>query len=238
MSTVKQILRGFWLPLVAASAWTSYVLWSSQISVKTVLTAFGPAFFLASWMTGQFFRVRKQEHVQGGLKSLESRLENLVVQLEVQAKEITGHTTGGDSYCFVSVGVQGDQSSWSVVNTGKYPMYNIAVRIVDLQILRSSQMPGSTLRAETIYQAGDIAPWQARPLASLNLGSGDERDFNVFFTARNGFFSQLVRFRRIDGVWVSATAVQSMQVKTEENPVYTKVHPAYPVNKDGSPQGI
>lgn len=74
MRTLKQILSEFWLPLLAAICWTAYVLWSKPIDLKAVISGFGPAFFLASWMTGQFFRIRKQEKVQSGLSSVETLL--------------------------------------------------------------------------------------------------------------------------------------------------------------------
>lgn len=119
--TIQQLLREFWLPLLVAMAWTIYAVWGKPLDLKTIVSVLGPAFFLASWMTGHFFRVRKQENVQTGLTSLEGRLEGLVGQLESQAKEITQFTTGGDSYCYFSIGVgdNSNQSTWTVVHEGK-----------------------------------------------------------------------------------------------------------------------
>lgn len=239
MQTAKQILREFWLPLVAAITWTTYVLWGKPVDAKGVLSAFGPSFFLASWMTGQFFRIRKQEHVQSGLTSVETRLQNLVGDLESQTKEITHHTTGGDSFCYFGVGVSGDTAAWTVVHQGKYPLYNVAARIVDLSKFHAAMSSGNHFAADTNIRVGDIAQSQAMAMFTMDLGTGDSRDFNIFFSARNGFFTQLLRFRRVEGQWISATSVTSMALAAvERNPVLHRIADGYPVDANGNPEGI
>lgn len=239
MQTAKQILREFWLPLVAAISWTIYVLWGEPVDTKGILSAFGPSFFLASWMTGQFFRIRKQEHVQSGLTSVETRLQGLVGDLEIQTKEITHHTTGGDSFCYFGVGVNGNTATWTAVHQGKYPLYNVGARIVDLSIFHAAMNSGNPSSADTNVQIGDIAQSQAKTMFSIDLGTGDSRDFNIFFSARNGFFTQLIRFRRVGGQWLSATSVTSMALAAiDSNPVLYRIADGYPVDANGNPDGI
>ena len=239
MRTIKQILREFWLPFVAAISWTAYVLWGNSINAKGILSAFGPSFFLASWMTGQFFRIRKQEHVQSGLASVETRLQRLLGELEAQTKEVTHHTTGGDSFCYFGVGVDGNTATWTAVHQGKYPLYNVGARIVDLSKFHESMNSGYPLDADTNVRIGDIAQGQAMATHSMDLGTGDSRDFNIFFSARNGFFTQLLRFRRVGGKWISATSVTSMVLAAlDKNPVLHRVADGYPVDANGNPEGI
>lgn len=238
MTTLKQLLREFWLPLLVAVGWTSYAVWGNPLSLKTVITTFGPAFFLASWMTGQFFRVRKQESVQTGFSSLESRLESLVGQLETQAREITHYTTGGDSYCYFGIGVDDSNniSTWTVVHQGKYPLYGVTARIVDLAKFQTAIQGGNPFDSDTIVHVGDIAPNQASMKCSIDLGTGMSRDFNVFYSARNGFFTQIVRFRRINGKWCQATTVTA--TASADVQLFSRVDNAYPVDANGKPDGI
>lgn len=239
MRTAKQILREFWLPLVAAISWTTYVLWGKPVDAKGILSAFGPSFFLASWMTGQFFRIRKQEHVQSGLSSVEARLQSLVGDLETQTKEITHHTTGGDSFCYFGVGVSGNTATWTAVHQGKYPLYNVKARIVDLSKFHAAMNSEIPFSADKNVRIGDIAQSQARGILSMDLGTGDSRDFNIFFSARNGFFTQLLRFRRVGGQWLSATSVTTMALAAlDSNPVLYRVADGYPVDANGNPDGI
>lgn len=238
MGTLKQILREFWLPLLAAICWTTYVLWSIPIDLKAVISAFGPAFFLASWLTGQFFRIRKQEHVQSGLSSVETRLQSLVKQLEMQAQEITHYTTGGDSYCYFGVGINGNTATWTVVHQGKYPLYNVCARIVDLSLFQVAMNSGNIFDADTNFKIGDIGQSQAVLVHSMDLGSGNARDFNVFFSARNGFYTQLLRFRCVNGKWLSATSVTPMAPACQTNQVHHKVDPGYPLDVHGKPDGL
>jgi hypothetical protein len=236
--TIQQLLREFWLPLLVAMAWTIYAVWGKPLDLKTIVSVLGPAFFLASWMTGHFFRVRKQENVQTGLTSLEGRLEGLVGQLESQAKEITQFTTGGDSYCYFSIGVgdNSNQSTWTVVHEGKYPLYDVNARIVDLEIFSTAMSSGNPFAADTIVQIGDIGEKQACMLRSIDLGPSDARDFNIFFSARSGFFNQLVRFRRVDGKWREATSVLNRE--QGEEPLLLRVQDGYPLDANGKPDGI
>lgn len=235
----RQVAREFWLPFLVAAGWTIYVLWAKTVDVKNVLSAFGPAFFLASWMTGQFFRIKKQEHVHSGLASVESRLHSLVEQLEDQAKEITYYTTGGDSFCYFGVGINGNIATWTVVHQGKYPLYNVAARIVDLAMFDAAMKSGNPFAADSNVRIGDLAQNQAGMLHSMDLGDGDSRDFNVFFSARNGFFTQLLRFRRVEGKWLSATTVTSMALAAlGSNPVLRQVADGYPADPEGRPIGL
>ena len=236
--TIKQLVKEFWLPFVVATAWTAYVVWGKPLSIKVIITALGPAFFLASWMTGQFFRVSKQESVQTGLSSLELRLKNLLEQLETQAKEITHHTTGGDSYCYFAIGVYdgSNSSTWNAFHKGKYPLYGVHARIVDLAIFRDALNEGYPYAADTIVPIGDISVNQVLTCHGIDLGSSDTRDFNVFFSARNGFYTQRIRFRRINGKWLQATHVTTLA--TGDTLVFSKVDEGYPIDPNGNPVGI
>src|ERR1039458_8256158 len=102
MKLAIRLLKEFWLPATVAVAWTVYNIGTagSVWDVKTLINVFGPSFFLASWATGQFFRVQKQAHVEKNLTSIESRVENLVTRLEKHTQDFIGYTTGSDSVAY------------------------------------------------------------------------------------------------------------------------------------------
>ena len=117
MKTLKQIILEFWFPLTFAVLLTILRRLSVpdpskgwQQTVLNCIGTFAPAFFFLSFLSGQWFRVRKQLKVEGGLTSVEQRLTALVGHmeqqanhLEKQAKDIVGYTTGGEkaiaAYC-------------------------------------------------------------------------------------------------------------------------------------------
>ncbi|NHM07507.1 hypothetical protein G4D82_09770 [Flavobacterium sp. CYK-4] len=90
MKIVKQLLKEFWLPLTVAIIWTIINIcnatkpqkWTDYINVAM------PTFFFVSWMTGQYFRVRKQEQVSTSLSKIEGRVESVLSDISNQTKEM------------------------------------------------------------------------------------------------------------------------------------------------------
>src|SRR5262245_26454363 len=73
MRLAKQLFGEFWIPTLIALTWTFY-RWSVSTGdelILTVVSAFAPAFFLASWAIGQVLRIRKQQKVEDALDGLE-----------------------------------------------------------------------------------------------------------------------------------------------------------------------
>jgi len=77
MKIFKQILKEFSVPLTLSVLWVFYNFYgkATLVTIKDIVNTFGPTFFLMSWMTGQFFRVKKQTNVEESLLSIESRLK-------------------------------------------------------------------------------------------------------------------------------------------------------------------
>lgn len=194
LRTLKQLIREFWLPLIAAVSWTAYALSGqhvSQLSVRDIGTVFGPSFFLASWLASQWYRVRKQQKVEGGLESIEASVKRTLADLEVRTNDLIGHVTGGQSYCFIIGGAEtGDRlQPLMVVHHGRHPLYDVGARIVDLQAFGSLKQPLSleaTLTTELHLTLGNMAPGFATMRnEGLNLGNGDARRARVqYFLCR------------------------------------------------------
>lgn len=204
--TASQLLKEFSVPLVASIAWTAYVL--DDMTVQSIGANFGGAFFFVSWMTGQFFRVRKQAGVESSLSLLESRVSHVVEQLETQTLELTNHMNGGNSFCAFNIYIQrGNQSYWFAEMHGKYPMYNVSARVIDLDIYDETSRGPQAEGAETYIEIGDLSLDGAHISKLFDLGDSDSRRFNVFFLAKNGSVVQNIKYKLIDGEWTWATKV-------------------------------
>jgi hypothetical protein len=71
-------------------------------------------------------------------------------------------------------------------------------------------------------------------LGDWKLPNTDEQDYNVFLGARNGFFTQVLRFRRIDGQWKVATRVERQTLDEGDHQVlYEKVDTGFPLDEHG-----
>lgn len=91
MSVFKQLFKEFWIPSTVAIIW-SLVNYSTakdqDWSFIKIVNIAAPTFFFASWLTAQYFRVRKQEHVSTTLNTIEGRVDSVLGRIEKQADEI------------------------------------------------------------------------------------------------------------------------------------------------------
>jgi hypothetical protein len=232
--TLLQLFREFRIPLTLAIVWTVYAQWDNQFSLKTVIAVFGPAFFLASWMTGQLFRVRKQAGVESSFEKLESRLEHLVARAEEQTKEMINHVTGGDGYCSVMTTKTVDgRFSWIISYLGTYPLYNVTMRITDLERMRTCiDRVGRFDQDDFVKEIhlGDFTPGSFRLEEghAMELEGFSTRSLNIYTTARNGYTHQEVRLMKVEDNWIVANRImRGGQV------VYEMLPEQFPVGENG-----
>ena len=158
-----------------------------------------------------------------------SSLVHLVTQLEATTAETTAFITGGDSVCYLTGNMGTQQHPYqldpvTIVHHGKYPLYEIQVRIYDADKAAPFLETGAWIERmnewETYARLDTLIPHHA---AGVNIvlpftPSSTVRNFNIFFSARNGSFVQLLRFRKINGVWLRATKVEMGKVMYENIP--------------------
>lgn len=199
--TIFQLVKEFWLPFSAATVWTVSVLWDQSKDIKSIGANFGSAFFFASWMTGQIFRVRKQAGMEASIDHLQIRLGRMIDELNDKTKWTINHITGGDSYCHalpVDNWKRAYEMDWEVKNNGDFSMYEVRVKIDDLdKKFRRSGFENSgrfTLEANL----GEIPSGAIRKFEFGSLGYENSRSFNIIIDSRNGRVIQEVRFKRID----------------------------------------
>lgn len=101
--------------------------------IKTLLNIFAPTFFLASWATGQFFRVQKQAQVEQNLSSIEGRVETLVTKLENHTKYFLSYATGADSVAyFIPIIKDVGIVELALNNKSSYQVFDIHAEVIDL----------------------------------------------------------------------------------------------------------
>lgn len=91
MNIFKQLLREFWIPSLVCLIWSAINIFTSSNedwSFTKIVNIAAPTFFFASWLTAQYFRVRKQEHVSSSLSTIEERVDNVLGRIEKQANEL------------------------------------------------------------------------------------------------------------------------------------------------------
>ena len=128
----------------------------------------------------------------------------------------------------------------SFLNDGQFPLYELQVRVVDVGLLQDEGAKTyQEMEAATTYLQvpAAIAPHTATGGISgfhIPIRNSEKADFNVFFSARNGFWSELIRIRKVKGLWVEATRVQQdfARVKTEHHPMpWTNVEKGFPLKE-------
>jgi hypothetical protein len=167
--------------------------------------------------------VQAEAQTQLRLKSeeiaeLNRHIANAQIELRKRSDEvaelnrtIAASVTGGDSYCYLTLSHLGPNNAIIViVHQGNYPLYDVSIRMVDLDKYEevSRKFPNSTFESlklsETNIPVGNLSPGQARLMHSMQTSTADKFRHNIFISARNGMFTELLRFAKVEGVWKSA----------------------------------
>ncbi|HXX44879.1 MAG TPA: hypothetical protein VEJ38_09125 [Candidatus Acidoferrales bacterium] len=147
--------------------------------------------------------------------------------------------TGGNSYCYIDLGNVGDAGGIiTAVQQGEFPLHDTDVRIVDVDKWNKLPQPlnmeeiGS---AETDLKIGELSPTSAKMLGNYRFTSGESHSFNIFFSATNGFWTEFLRVRRVDGKWLQAIKVFRPENlgngRTKNIQLLVKVDPKFPRTK-------
>ncbi len=166
-------------------------------------------------------------------------------------RDIAAYSKGEGSYCYFEPTVSSSQNAVipALVNVGKYPLYDVRIRITPNHHKLIPPVGGKAtyeileemMRIETHIDVGTLAPSNVPESAypSLILKwdlpiSEDKCAYNIFFSARNDHFTQYLRFWRVNGRWFVALKVLR-QLGGEEGTVLKEfVQEGYPRNPDGS----
>lgn len=232
-----QLIKEFALPLVITLTWTGYNLLDSisnkNFDFKTFMNMFGPTFFLASWIIGQYFRVSKQTKTEDNFSNIEERFNHLITKLEDTTKETISNITGGDSFAHLTIGELDNTSNsgrlyW--LHNGNYPMYDIGASINDINHfteMSSGKLGKINFKLCMRYESLSIlTPNSASTGSEIILQDTDKIVYLIQFSARNGMYLQDMILRKIHGIWLQATRVVTLEGVT----LLEKVDPDFPCN--------
>jgi hypothetical protein len=148
--------------------------------------------------------------------------------------------TGGNSFAYMAVQVPDPKTASTAIplfiHQGKYPLYDVQARIVDLDehkrltdqkdfITASKALLGTTLTV------GNLTPGFASSMSVvLPHPSGQDFSYNVFYIARNGAWVQSLRMRWVGNGWAIANKVVG---GPENKELYREVGANYPLNGKG-----
>ena len=219
MIVLKQILREFSVPFIISIAWMVLNLWRSHDpwSLINAMNIFGPTFFLVSWATGQFFRIRKQLGVESHLSRLKSDLEVVARDIRSQTQELSSYATGGDGFIyFLPQMFMPHGFVVMSLTQGGYPLYNVHATA---RVLGSSH-------SEMDIPIGDTKAGVSKVhFLPVDLSQSDEFKLRLWITARNGAQWQDVWLRKLSDQWTFA-----IRVRTDRNVVrYQQIDPDFPV---------
>jgi hypothetical protein len=151
-------------------------------------------------------------------------------------KKNVGLTTGGDSFAYLMPFFIGSDNTFqlTIIHHGDYPLYDMSARIVDLE--KFEKITEYTLneikKTEQALKIGNLAPNKSSMLGTFTI-KGTQLKWNIFFSARNGFFSEHLRIVKINGTWKSAIRVDNTPTKEALKILFEKVDKDFPVNDNG-----
>ena len=166
-----------------------------------------------------FHAARDREYLEK-MAEVNSRLDALLGSINEGINEILGNVMGGDSFCslhLANISATTNRGLIGFWTFGKYRLYNVKARVADLDS-----------RQEIFLNVGELAPGITSTRETIDLGTGPRKRYNIFFTARNGRFTQQLRYVKVDNAWIAASRI-TMNNKI----VLVDVPPAYPLNESG-----
>jgi len=173
--------------------------------------------------------------------SFERQLRLKSDEIATLSQQIAHSVTGGESYCYLAFSLPDSNSTNSlmtVVHQGKFPLYDVSIRLVDLAAF-DTNMKGKTQisiddfqKTNQIFSIGNLPSGQAMTIGKWQLPQSGKARYNIFISARNGFITELVRIELVSGKWVAAYKVEAGSGR-KHGVLYEKIHPDFPRNEKG-----
>ena len=225
---VISAISGFWASSSKPKLDRTIVVAKTIVVVGVVISAIGV-----------FWASQQQD-------SFNLKLLNKSEEIARLNQELANSVIGGDSFCYLTVPNLDSVTTYGLVfaiHQGEHNLYDVEARIVDLD--KWDQLEGNLTftkvdQTETNISIGNLVShyWpDYRKLCRITFDNGNTRRFNIFFSARNGFWRQSLRFKKIHGKWVYATKVyrdEKVEGKVEGKVIYEKVDDEFPRTAEGN----
>lgn len=159
-----------------------------------------------------------------GIKSSHDAKERDKKLIELQ-NGLINHNTGGNSFCYlypVFNNLNTGVNIWSCIDKGEYHLNDINIRICDLKNMKSKPIK---LISENLFVNYLFKGRAATISSGTSLGS--EGRYNIFFSSRNGSWTQEIRWETAPGKFYTANRVVRDGEKID-NPLLLDVSAGYP----------
>ncbi|MBF0132837.1 MAG: hypothetical protein HQL75_09670 [Magnetococcales bacterium] len=183
--TLIAIIKEFWLPFLLALLWSIYNLYDGNKGIYTfrnMVNIFGPSFFLASWIIGQFFRIRKQQEIQDNFLDIKSRLTSVIDEISARFNHLLNYMSGGNSFCYLRPII--NTKNFIMIHEGEFPAYDVNLRIIDR---------GSGNYLGNVFEIDILRPGLSKFIDYHVDWLSQTHSFNVFIHTRNISYVQMVR---------------------------------------------
>ncbi len=209
--------------------WLPYIL----IVIGVVLSTIG-----GFWLSHISTREVKHE-----LQTVKTELTIKNDKIQELNNFILSSITGGDSFCYLEIGSiaqTNDHGLLVLVQQGKFPLYDLNIRIVDLDKfdkIKENLSFEKLASIETRLNLGTLSPSIAQMLGPISFPGKTNLRFNIFAIARNGGTTQVLRMKLIDNKWVRANKVTRSFFKENsftDEVVYEKIDKEYPRDLKGN----
>jgi hypothetical protein len=151
--------------------------------------------------------------------------------------------TGGDSVCYLMISP--NQGILFAMQRGRYPLHDVSVRMSDLDkangLLATRPLTmDNVFAADTNFQIGDMPVNGSKILDTHYKLTGNKYSFNIFFSGLNGFWTEELRLRLVNGEWTQAArvtrTVTAKNGRVYEKFVFQKIDRNFPRSSDGKAQ--
>lgn len=149
--------------------------------------------------------------------------------------------TGGDSFCWIHMGWTGDKFRPAIFQRGRHNVFDVQVRISDidkfsvvasiLPLSPENQELYQTITYFPVVQAiGSSGENSFKSFREFEVPSGEvDKRYNVFVTARNGVFTELIRVHRLSPqTWAEARIMSATYPGQKPVRVMDEVDPQFP----------
>lgn len=142
------------------------------------------------------------------------RQQNEIIRLN---EHVTEAVTGGDSHPIVSPvfwarpNEQGDIRTLHLRHSGKYPVYDLVVRVTDVTKLRELSARGGHYSMDQYmwrFHIGTIGRGYEDMLMKIPNPEASRMEFSFTFLARSGQFEQRSIYQKVKGVWYTVSKLQ------------------------------
>lgn len=236
MKTLKQLTQEYWLPFAIACIWTFINIYKKEWNALPFVNVdfvniFGTSFILISWFSEQYFRITGDAKVEDNFEKIEKRANDIFDNLELKTALIFSQITGGKSFCCANLSQSYlGESNLTIMHQGDFPLYDLTLSVVDLDKFNEFEHnPDYAHEYQKLFSIGTMLPRQINNLCKVPVTDQEHsKSFNIFFSARNGMFSELLRLKKINNEWVSA-----MKVLGDEKTLLEAVSDSYPKGSNG-----